>query len=810
MNDFAAGNGFPGPSDPAAAAAENHLLRAALRIGRVGCFTIAPAGRNRNDRRVDYLGRQSPRDNRDATTFRQWLARVHPDDRTRVDRELSAVLRGDTAHYADVFRVVQGSAGSVRRVAIHGEILRDPTTAASPCFVGVEYDMPGGDATEAALHRCEERFRAVAETSLDGFMVLESVRDPDGRIIDFRWLHANASAERIVGRPRGWFPGRSLLEEMPGNREAGLFEAYVRVVETAEPWKGEVAYRQDGVDAEIRLVTARVGDGIAVSFTDLSERRRAEERVRESEAKFRAIADTMPQMVWSTLPDGYHDYYNARWYEYTGVPAGSTDGAGWSGMFHPDDQARAWIRWRRSLATGEPYEIEYRLRRHDGAYRWTLGRALPIRDAAGRIIRWFGTCTDIHDQKEAAGVLERLVEERTAALLREVDERRRAEEALRQGEKLQAIGQLTGGIAHDFNNLLQVVSSGVSLLRMPGLTGERREMVLDGLAQAARNASDLTAQLLSFARRQSLRPETVDLNVRMASMCGLLRHSLGSRIRIETRFAADLWPVTVDPGQLETAVLNLAVNARDAMPDGGILTVSTSNSCLEQTFERNPGHYVCLTVADTGEGMTPAVRARIFEPFFTTKAPGEGTGLGLTQVHGFIKQSGGDIDVQSEPGRGTTIVLMLPRAPADAVAGVQDEERHACEPPRHRPDGRTILVVDDNPDVATFVATLLREVGYATLEAGDAAAALEVLGSGKRIDAVFSDIVMSGGVSGVELAALIARDHPGVAVVLATGYSEQLARLDGDIGIEVLAKPYRVEDLVGALGRALGRSEQPV
>jgi PAS domain S-box-containing protein len=400
--------------------------------------------------------------------------------------------------------------------------------------------------------------------------------------------------------------------------------------------------------------------------------------------------------------------------------------------------------------------------------------------------------------------LERLVEERTAALLREVEERRRAEEALRQGEKMQAIGQLTGGIAHDFNNILQVVASGATLLRHPRLTEERRGVILDGLSKAAENAKELTGRLLAFARKQALQPESFDLNVRLTSVCELLRQTLGSRIHVETDFAADLWPVHVDPNQFEVSVLNLAVNARDAMlPEGGTLTFQTRNAYLEATPERAQGEYVCLAVKDTGKGMMPAVLARAFEPFFTTKGPDKGTGLGLAQVHGFAKQSGGDVTIETVLGESTAVFFHLPRATAPPQGRSLEYARESAGAAVQRTAGKIVLVVEDNPDVANFAASMLEGLGYATRCAANAAEALEVLGSGERVDAVFSDVMMPGPMNGVQLADSLQLSHPHLAVVLATGYSEVLAEWQGRAAAEVLGKPYRLDELAAALERAL-------
>jgi signal transduction histidine kinase/ActR/RegA family two-component response regulator len=399
--------------------------------------------------------------------------------------------------------------------------------------------------------------------------------------------------------------------------------------------------------------------------------------------------------------------------------------------------------------------------------------------------------------------LERLVEKRTAALTREIEERHRAEELLRQGEKLQAIGALTGGIAHDFNNILQVVVSGVDLLRQPGLAEEHRGPLLDKIDSAAESAAILISRLLTFARKQVLQPEVFDLNARLTRIQELLGPSLGPMIRWETNLASDLWPVIADPNQLEIAIVNLAVNARDAMlPQGGILTLGTSNVHLETGPERKAGDYVCLCVRDSGSGMSRAVKSRVFEPFFTTKAPGKGTGLGLPQVYGFAKQSGGEVTIESAPGEGTAIFLHLPRPKFNAFAPVRLMEGAEIRGRTPQAVERTILIVEDNYDLGSFTVSMLEEQGYATRRASNAKDALEQLDSGLHVDAVFSDVVMPGPMNGIQLADILRRQYPHLAVVLATGYSQALADGEQPVTAEVLSKPYRRHELNAALERA--------
>lgn len=333
--------------------------------------------------------------------------------------------------------------------------------------------------------------------------------------------------------------------------------------------------------------------------------------------------------------------------------------------------------------------------------------------------------------------------------------------------------------------------------------------MLDGLGKAAESAKDLTSRLLSFARKQTLQPEAFDVNTRLESMSELLRQTLGSRIVVKTDFAADLWPAFADPSQLEVAVLNLAVNARDAMlPDGGTLTVQTHNAHLEATSERVKGEYICLAVKDTGQGMLPAVLARVFEPFFTTKGPETGTGLGLAQVHGFAKQSGGDIAVESVAGQGTTVTLHLARA---TTAQMDRPPAPVAEPDGvgiARTAGRTVLVVEDNPNVGSFAASMLEGLGYTTRLASNAAEAMDVLlEEDNQVSAVFSDVMMPGAFNGLQLANILRMRFPHIAVVLATGYSEVMAEWNGRAVAEVLRKPYRLDEVATALDRAFAAVE---
>lgn len=406
-------------------------------------------------------------------------------------------------------------------------------------------------------------------------------------------------------------------------------------------------------------------------------------------------------------------------------------------------------------------------------------------------------------QTRTASRLEELVRERTreleaanAELRTQMAERSRIEDSLRQAHKIEALGQLTGGVAHDFNNLLMVILGGLEMLDHTDKRA-RRQMLMDGMRQAAQRGAALTRQLLAFSRRQTLQPQPVDIAFQIGSMRELLDRSLGGNVEVHVDFGADLWAVQVDPGELELVVLNLAVNARDAMPKGGVITIRAEN-VPEWKSEHLRGDYVRLSIIDTGTGMSAEVQEHVFEPFFTTKEVGKGSGLGLAQVYGFAKQSGGSVYIESEVGRGTTVSLLLPRAlakPAHEVAGSTDMSGE----PKSTESAGAVLLVEDDDDVAAMVGEMLDELGYSVTRVGSASAALGALANGRRIDLVFSDIMMPGEMDGVELGREVRQRSAHVPVLLTSGHAEAAASRAESEGFGVLPKPYSLSELAAAL-----------
>ena len=549
-------------------------------------------------------------------------------------------------------------------------------------------------------------------------------------------------------------------------------------------------------DSDLRLMR-----DVAERVRTATERARSEAALRDSEAQFRVFAQATPIQIWASWADGSLYWFNPQVYAYSGLAEGALDGTtGWGKVVHPDDLDWASERWVQALASGQVYENEFRIRRHDGVYRTFMVRAEPVHDEEGRILRWVGSNTDIEDLRRQSAelarfneTLEEQVAERTSALMQ-------AEEALRQSQKMEAVGQLTGGIAHDFNNLLAGISGSLELITNRIAQGRHAEVERFTVAAqgAAKRAAALTHRLLAFSRRQTLDPKPTDPNRLIRGMEDLVRRTTGPGIEVEVVAGAGLWPVLIDAHQLENAVLNLCINARDAMPSGGRLTIETGNRWIDartaKAQDLEPGQYVSICVSDTGTGMAPEVAARAFEPFFTTKPLGEGTGLGLSMIYGFVRQSGGQVRIYSEAGEGAMICLYLPRHfgevdDADLIPEVEQAPRAQA--------GETVMVVDDEPTVRMLVAEILHELGYQCIEASDGVAGLKLLQSGARIDLLVTDVGLPGGMNGRQMADAARIDRPDLKVLFITGYAENAVVGNGhlDPGMHVMTKPFAMEAL---------------
>jgi two-component system CheB/CheR fusion protein len=516
---------------------------------------------------------------------------------------------------------------------------------------------------------------------------------------------------------------------------------------------------------------------------ECSKRAAVEQELQESESRYRAIFETAVDAIIVSDQHGIIQEFSRAAEAMTGYRAAELIGQNMRVLLPP-------------AMRQEP-------ERYTARYLWTIKELEVCRKDGSvfpahlSIAEWWAG-----GYRHFTGILRDL-----SAQHREQIERTKLEAQLHQAQKMEAIGNLTGGMAHDFNNMLGVIIGNIDLLRdLKGEDSDIDELTREALDAAFRGA-DLTRRLLAFARQQPLRPQHVDVNELVSGITRLLRRTIGEDVEISLDLAPELWPVVVDPAQLEASLTNLATNARDAMADGGRLMIVTGNRTLDADYaaqhaEVVPGGYVMLEVSDTGSGMTSEVMHRIFEPFFTTKSRDKGTGLGLSMVFGFIKQSGGHIGVYSEPGIGTTFRLFLPRMTEDVPA----VEESGATPLLHG-RGESVLVVEDNAALRRVVTRQLGELGYRVLAAENAAAGLELLDR-QSIDLLLTDIVMPGGINGRELARRARQRWPGIKIVFTSGFSE--ARLNGDGGplaacTPLLSKPYRKEDLASAAREALDR-----
>ena len=546
----------------------------------------------------------------------------------------------------------------------------------------------------------------------------------------------------------------------------------------------------------IVAVGSALRDKVGALDGSLEDLRRSAARIDEGESRFRLVADSAPVQIWMTDADGEIVFVNKTYKAFFKVGDGQQPD--WRVAVEAFDLEDAHLAFERAMLRHERYEQVFAIEHPDLGPRWLRSEGIPRFDAADVFQGFIGANIDVTDSKRAEQDLKRindLLEERVSEALAE---KARAEADLMHAQRMEAVGRLTGGVAHDFNNLLTVVIGALDImLRSPDDAAKRQKLGEAALA-AARRGEGLTHQLLAFSSRQALRPEAVDLNIQIRESEPLLRRAVGETVQFRLKLRRGGARVNVDPAQFEAALLNLIVNARDAVDDKGRVTVQTLSCTVEagEVSELAAGNYVCISVADNGVGMAPDVMARVFEPFFTTKAVGRGTGLGLSQVYGFARQSGGAAQILSTVGRGTEIKLFLPpqdEAPVTAL----DSGAGAARP---MTAGRHLLLVEDDASVAAVALELLAGLGLKVSAAENGPQALDLL-KRERFDIMLSDVVMPGGITGIELARLCARDYPDMRVVLTSGYAgEDVDAALADAPLPFLRKPYSGEQLARILG----------
>ncbi|HEY6831511.1 MAG TPA: PAS domain S-box protein [Pseudolabrys sp.] len=619
------------------------------------------------------------------------------------------------------------------------------------------------------LFESERNFRLLVEGVVDYAICM---LDPTGHVINW-----NAGAERIKGYKASEILGKHFsVFYTPRDRDAGV---PARALETArehgkfeaEGWR----IRKDGTEFLSSVVIDAIYEagelvGFAKITRDVTERHKAQEAFLESERQFRVLVSGVTDYALYMLdPEGNISSWNIGGQKIKGYTPDEIIGQHFSRFYTEADRADGRPARALSIAqTAGRYEEEGWRVRKDGSFFWASVIIDPIRDDHGKLLGFAKITRDITERRDAQIALEKI-------------QRRLAE-----SQKLDALGQLTGGIAHDFNNILMIVSGHLQTLKRAAGQDQKVQRAAQAIEHATQRAATLTNQLLTFSRRQQVNPEQVDVAAQIHAFREVLNSGFGHGFSLLVDIAPDTWPVTVDIGEFETAILNLVINARDAMPDGGTVCVSVKNNYSEEL----DGDCVAVTVTDTGVGIPDDVIGKIFDPFFTTKPVGKGTGLGLSQVHGFVHQAGGTVTALSTLGQGTKITMYLRRT----------SERSATSDSGRAEDisanGTTVLLVEDNPDVASASTELLEQLGYAVRWVSDAATALEEI-ERNGIQVVLSDIVMPGPMDGLGLAHAIKKARPGLPILLTTGYSE--AAHNARTEYPILRKPYLIHELSRAL-----------
>lgn len=749
-----------------------------------------------NSRWFEYTGQTEA----EAAGF-GWLDAVHPDDRERSSRIfLVANERREAFRLEYRLRKADGSYGwhidaASPRFSEDGSYLG---------FSGTVIDITANKKAEEELAFNEERLRLATDLADVGFWDVDCLRgelfwpprvkamfgiSPDVPVtmVDFfQGLHPEDREATTQAYADATDPDRRALYDVE-YRTIGKEDGLIRWVAA----KGRGIFDENGRCLRIlgtaMDVTARKYTEEELYKLNASLEQRVAERtveLNEAQRRFRGIFDSALQFMALLTPSGTVVEVNQTAMTWSQIEPGEIIGRPFwlaAPMRGNPQLQQAVLDGIRRAAAGETVREEHEMRGADEVRAQIDFSLKPI----------FG------DDGHPAWLV---------AEGRDITELKRTQDALRQSQKLEAIGQLTGGVAHDFNNLLTIIRSSTDLLRKRNLDEERRRRYIDAIADTVDAASRLTSQLLAFARRQALKPEIFDPAKRIRSVAEMLRSLVGGRIEVLTEFECPDCFIEADPGQFETAVVNIALNARDAMDGEGRLSFKVSETDAIPAIRRHAGtegRYVAIEIADTGLGIPSDNIDAIFEPFFTTKEIGKGTGLGLSQVYGFVKQSGGNVRVESEVGRGTAITLYLPRADAGRVPEAASERRPFAALDAGL--GRRVLVVEDNQDVGAFSTRLLEDMGYHPVWASSAEEALKCLNEGS-FDVVFSDVVMPG-MGGVELALLLRERYPGLPVVLTSGYSHVLAE-EGRYGFDLLQKPYAAEELSKILRRATGRGRE--
>nr|WP_257033276.1 PAS domain S-box protein [Pigmentiphaga litoralis] len=712
-----------------------------------------------------------------------WLAATHPDDSQRTGQiflDANATRVPFRLEYR--LRHADGS----YHWAIDAALPRFGADGTFLGYIGSVIDIQDRRHAEEQLQASEARYRTLFNSIESGFCVVEV--DLSGDQVDYRVVEANPAFFQQTGFPQA-IVDQWLRKALP-NLEEHWYDVYGRVARSGEPMRFEQG--SAALERWFDVFAFRTGHAsesrVAILFNDISARRKAEEALRQlNETLEQQVAERTAERdrMWATSPDlmlvidfsGVFRQVNPAWTTMLGYEAAELIGRHVTEFVVNDDHDDT-IQSYRSAAAGGRTTIVNRYHHKNGSTRWISWVAAPAGDVT------YATGRDITAEREQALALAQ------------------TEEQLRQAQKMEAVGQLTGGIAHDFNNLLTGVIGSLDLLQRQLARGQTDKLARYATAAttSANRAAALTHRLLAFSRRQPLDPKAVNANRLVSGMEDLLRRTIGENIALEIVTAGGLWQSLCDPHQLESAVLNLVINGRDAMPGGGTLTIETCNAHIDLAYSARlgnvrPGQYVCVCVTDTGTGMTKETIARAFEPFFTTKPIGQGTGLGLSMIYGFARQSEGYAKIYSEVGQGTTVKLYLPRFYGDADR--LDDEQRGLGTAHGTDAGEVVLVIEDETVVRDLVVEVLQDLGYQTIEAADGPSGLKVLQSAARIDLLITDIGLPG-LNGRQVVDAARQQRPELKVLFMTGYAENATIANGFLepGMQMITKPFAIDALM--------------
>jgi len=710
------------------------------------------------------------------------FGRLHPEDAARVSAAIHESARTLETFYCE-FRVILPRQGLRWRWSqAQPERMEDGGTL----WHGIISDITDRKQAEADLRAGEEKYRILVETTNTGFLIL----DHEGKVID-----ANAEYVRLTGRGKlGDILGRTVLEWTAGHDQERNAAAVAQCIKEGFVRNFITDYVDgNGRTTPIEVNAAIVGAGAAMRIVslcrDITDRKQAEDALRENAQNYRTLMDSGQALIWVAGTDKLCTYFNRVWLDFTGRTLEQEMGNGWTDGVHPEDFQRCLDVYVRAFDRREKFSMEYRLRRSDGEYRWILDDGAPRYDSGGAFIGYIGHCLDIADRKQAEAAHARL------------------EAQLQQARKMESVGLLAGGVAHDFNNMLGVILGRAELALMQLAPGQPIRADLMEIRKAAERSAALTRQLLTFARKELITPRVLDLNETVGDMLKMLRRLIGEDISLVWQPGSNLWPVNVDPSQVDQILANLCINARDAIAGAGKVFIETGNSSFDEAFcaihlDFTPGDYVHIFVSDSGCGMETDTLAHLFEPFFTTKEVGKGTGLGLASAYGAVTQNNGFINVYSEPGHGTTFKIYLPRH-ADKIA---PKPREAPAQPDAR-GSETILVVEDERSILTLVTAMLKRQGYTVLAADDPGKAIQMARDYVGpVHLLMTDVVMPG-MDGQALAKELQALYPHIRRLFMSGYTADIIAHHGVLDEEMhfIQKPFDIKALAAKVREALDK-----